>query len=162
MIFASASQPSPLVSITLQLVLWFSAVMGQWQCQCPPQSDQLVLSVMSCCLVSIECIAVLQSFLCLLLPQLLLLHASNTISFYRHFSSIYQFYHQVALLALCGNVSTLPGVMWCDVCANVGCVRRGRGVWTDNPHVCTYCEGVLLSPGLNRQTAETWVLHLKS
>ena len=99
-------------------------------------------------LVSIECIAVLQSFLCLLLPQLLLLHGSNTISFYRHFSSIYQFYHHAALLALCGNVSTLPGVMWCDVCvcANVGGVRRGRGVWTDNPHVCTYCEGVLLSP----------------
>ena len=54
----------------------------------------------------------LQSFVCLLLLQLLLLHGSNTISFYRHFISIYQFHHHVALLALCGSVSTLYVLMW--------------------------------------------------
>ena len=98
---------------------------------------------MGCCLLRaadwyLKCIAVLQSFVCLLLLQLLLLHGSNTISFYRHFISIYQFHHHVALLALCGSVSTLYVLMW-------GCQAVVRGV-DRQPSCGTYSEGVLLTP----------------
>ena len=131
---------SPLVSEVMcpSSHSWFSAETEQWPW--PPQSEQ-----MGCCLLraadwylSIECIAVLQSFVCLLLLQLLLLHGSNTISFYRHFISIYQFHHHVALLALCGSVSTLYVLMW-------GCQAVARGV-DRQPSCGTYSGGVLLTP----------------
>ena len=64
----------------------------------------------------------------------------NTISFYRHFISIYQFHHHVALLALCGSVSTLYVLMW-------GCQAVARGVECGlTPLMCAHRAGVYYLP----------------